>query len=436
MADDNKVMEELLRDWALKSDDGLVGGYNTPSNIKALESVLIERGFPKNQATKMAKSLSDTLQTSINKKSNGKNEGAASKFSMRSLVDDKDFPPDIAKAIFNAVNSKRIITDEAIRQEFINEVYDKKESIEDAIAYWNANMSRYVRFFKELDEVIRPEKVGWGEYAMVLALRGCRTGGQQSGDLRMADGTVADVKKIETNGMFRTSEAVFGGGGFARIPFVSAINDLIAFCKKNPESKPLFKDLCEKAELPGDPNADRGPHAMTKQFFETLSWQKINNGTVKGLILISGYLHGMPKEELEKLGSGENVKFDLEDESVVLSVDDIKPEVKNKIIEPDLPPTTINVTVSAFNDTATQLLLPQIKRLELFRNSPSDTADSLLNVRYIAKSMFKSMEHYDAGVVFYQPNKEFTYEKDLINSKTPWAFYSYQQTGPVFVPLK
>ena len=62
MTDENKILDELLQDWAMNSDDGLAGGYNTPENIKALENTLVSKGFEKKYAKEFSKKFATDVQ--------------------------------------------------------------------------------------------------------------------------------------------------------------------------------------------------------------------------------------------------------------------------------------------------------------------------------------------------------------------------------------
>ena len=44
--DKNNIIEEILNEWAMHSEDGLVGGHDTPENMAVLNEILEARGRP------------------------------------------------------------------------------------------------------------------------------------------------------------------------------------------------------------------------------------------------------------------------------------------------------------------------------------------------------------------------------------------------------
>jgi hypothetical protein len=274
MADKNKFLEELLQDWAMNSDDGLVGGYSTPENIKALEKTLISKGFEKKYAKEFSRKLAIEFQNSKTKTNLKSING--SPFNLDTLVNIKKFPENIAKMIVKAVSSKRIFDDET-RKEFIETVYDRM-TLEESIEFWSSNLvGKYQAFIEELDENIMPQSAsaGRGEYMFVLSVRGCESGGSQSGDLVLPGNKVVDVKELSESGVFRTTEASFGVGGFQRIQFVKAMNQLLAtFVDKDVEEALIA--MCDDADLPGTRGGSKGPHAMSIQLFQSNSKNLLN----------------------------------------------------------------------------------------------------------------------------------------------------------------
>ena len=41
--ENDKIIDWILNEWAMRSPDGLVGGHDTPENIKVLNEILSER---------------------------------------------------------------------------------------------------------------------------------------------------------------------------------------------------------------------------------------------------------------------------------------------------------------------------------------------------------------------------------------------------------
>lgn len=411
--DKDKIITNILTEWAMRSPDGLAGGHDTSENQQVLKEIFEELGI-----TEAPKKL--------------KNDTEIQKFSVEDLVQNKGFTPDIAQRIVKSLRYVPI-TDQEI---FISEYYDNM-SLNDACDFLTKNYSNYKSFLNHLDEEIRiraTTKVGRGEYALVLLVKGCRTGGQDSGDLLLGTGDAADVKQID-GGTFRATQASFGSGGFEKVPFVRAVNQLISFCNRNPDAIEVLKNLADEAELQDKGNAvDK---TSTLNFLDALSWNKINCGSTRGLLKIMGHLQGLKPDELPTAGTGDKVEFDFDDKEATFAMDDLPQQEKAKLSDPNIAPSTpVTVKISPISDKTNQLILPQLKKLELFAIPSGGLSEAFTN-KNIAASMFDAMQHYSGGIVFYDIKKGiFDLEDDLKNMKKPFGFYAYAQTGPVFKRLK
>lgn len=45
--DKNKIINDILNEWAMRSHDGLVSGYSAPENAEIFEDMLLECGLSK-----------------------------------------------------------------------------------------------------------------------------------------------------------------------------------------------------------------------------------------------------------------------------------------------------------------------------------------------------------------------------------------------------
>jgi len=412
--DKDKIIEAILAEWAMRSPDGLVGGNDTPENQKILREILEE--FEITEAP-----------TKLNKK-----DAVIEKLSVDDLVQNKGFDPAISKLIRSSL--QRFVPPR-FEDDFSTKYYDNM-SIGEACDFLNNNFKQFAMLLEYLDEEVRiraTTKVGRGEYILVLLVKGCKTGGQGSGDLLLSSGVSADVKEID-GGTFRATQASFGSGGFEKVPFVKAINQLISFCGKNPEAVDILKNLAEEA---GIKNEGRGQDkTSTINFLDTLSWNKINCGSTRGLLKIMGHIQGLKPEEIDTAGTGDKVEFDFDDKEETFAIEKLPQEEKTKLSDPNLPVgTPVTVQISPISDKTNQVILPQLKRLDLFA-IPAGGIEAAFTNKNIAESMFEAMEHYSGGIVFYDIKEGFDYEEDLRKMKKPFGFYSYAQTGPVFKRLK
>ncbi len=407
--DKDKIIKNILAEWAMRSPDGLAGGHDTPENKQVLNEIFEELG------------ITEAPQDNIE----------IQKFSVQDLVENKGFTSDIAKLIVKSLKYIPVPDQET----FINEYYDNM-SLADACEFLTKNLSKYRSFLDYLDDEVRiraSTRVGRGEYALVLFVKGCTTGGQDSGDLVLDNGETADVKEIDGE-TFRATQASFGSGGFEKVPFVRAINQLISFCNRNPESIEILKNLVDEAEVKNQGTAK--DKTSTLNFLDALSWNKINCGSTRGLLKIMGHLQGLKPEELPTAGTGDKVEFDFDDKEATFAMDDLPQQEKAKLSDPNIEPRTpVTVQISPISDKANQLILPQLKKLQLFA-LPAGGIEEVFTNKNIATSMFDAMEHYSGGIVFYDIKKGFDYESDLENMKKPFGFYAYAQTGPVFKRLK
>ena len=412
--DKSKIINYVISEWAMRSHDGLASGHDSPENVQVLNEILEELGI---------------TEAPVSTKSSEKSE--MPKFSISDLTQNKGFTPDIAKMIAGSL--KYVPSQD--KDIFLEKYYDNM-SIGEACEFLTTNFAKYKPFLSYLDDEVRiraTTKVGRGEYALVLLINGCKTAGQESGDLVLSGGGAADVKEID-GGTFRATQASFGSGVFEKVPFVKAINQLISFCGRNPDAVDILKNLVEEA---GIKNQGTGKdQTSTINFLNTLSWNKINCGSTRGLLKIMAHLQGLKPEEIPAAGTGDKVEFDFDDKEATFAMDDLTQQEKAKLSNPNIEPSTpVTVKISPISDKTNQLILPQLKKLELFAIPAGGIGEAFTN-KNIAASMFDAMGHYSGGIVFYDTKKGvFDYEDDLKNMKKPFGFYSYAQVGPVFKRL-
>ena len=412
--DKNKIIDDILNEWAMRSHDGLVSGHDTPENQLVLQQILSEKQL----SSKEKKiGLADT----------------SFEFTTKGLEIEKGFNPEISKAIISAAKK---FFDEDTYAEFSKKYYDKL-SPEEAVNFVNTNYnsSQYGKFIQALDSSsIRKQliktQVGRGEFILAALIQGCKTTGQKSGDLQLSDGGTIDVKELNPkNATFRTSLTVFDRG-FSRLKFPHAVNELFAYCRSRPDAVEILTNMIDEAGIKDSGKAKYNKY--TKRLLQDLDWNGVVSTAIKGLFELTIHLHEMTPSDLEKAGLKDRVEFDIEDDKKIMSIDALSPEAKEKISDPNATSEPVTLRVSAISDKKNAVILPEIKNLEIFKKPASK--EEMFTARRIAEEMFSSMKHYSAGIIFYQQGQSepFYYEPDLSKLKKPFVFYLYAQNSVAF----
>lgn len=408
--DKNKLIDEILAEWAMRSPDGLAGGHDTPENVAVLNDLVKEY-----EKTKKPSKDVDPKE-----------------FSVLGLNKNKRIPSDVGKKIIHAFS--KLPTES--RQRFVAEYYNEC-TVKQAIDFLNSNMGggEYSAFIEELDsdKVRTKAGVGRGEYILSILIRDCMYSGQESGDLELKSGKKIDVKEVDSKTkVFRATKTSMGMGNFEKIPFVNAVNELISFVRGHEDRVEAFKQLCDDAGL--EDSGKQKINHFTKRFFEVLNWDKMTSTTVVGLLKIMMFLQNIPKDkESEYIGIGDHAEFDLDNKKATLKIDQIPQRDKEKIVNQGTSQEKVTMIVSPVTgDTSGGLIKGNIKKLKLFQNPGKGT--EAFSPANIARDMFTEMQkhHYNGGIIFYDAAEGYEYEDNLSNTKTPWYFYTYQQTGPVF----
>lgn len=360
----------------------------------------------------------------------------------------KGFNTPSATSIFNAINE---IKSPTLRKAF-DDKFDKSTP-EEAITFLNTNYSKYSDFIAAVDASRKTKgkdgdkktqgeaKAGRGEYILVLLIEGARTAGQESGDIKLSNGTSMEVKEVDGRGeIWRATRSSFGGGSyFNRIPFVEAINELVAFCNQSQEHIDALMELAKEAEIKDGQGTKGTRHELTglQNFFEAGDINGINVSATYGLQKLGAYIRKVNAAEAKaKIMAPDKVEFDVKNQTNILKVTDVDPNLIDKVQNPPEKPETITITVSSIEKEKkkAELIVPRIKRLKFFKYEPT-SMDDVYTSKNIAKSMFAAMSkppgHYTGGIVFYNSDKfKFTYEKNIEN--LDYYFYGFQQMIPAF----
>ena len=175
--DKNKIIDDILNEWAMRSHDGLVSGHSTPENQLVLQQILAEKKMASSKEKEMAKKMMKPVAMGATKQTKIKN---TSKFKTdleiyKHFASEKRAGNTSAKWMKNAINTST--SDQAAR-EFLN-MYDAC-SMEEAIEVYNNP-----RYASIIDRVEGKERkgLGRGELIFVFLMEGYKSGGTREVDL-------------------------------------------------------------------------------------------------------------------------------------------------------------------------------------------------------------------------------------------------------------
>lgn len=175
--DKNKIIDDILNEWAMRSHDGLVSGHDTPENQLVLQEILAEKKTTSPKEKEMAKKMMKPVAMGATKQTKIKN---TSKFKTdleryKHFASEKRAGNTSAKWMRNAINTST--SDEAAR-EFLD-MYDVC-SMEEAIEVYNNP-----RYASIIDRVEGKERkgLGRGELIFVFLMEGYKSGGTREVDL-------------------------------------------------------------------------------------------------------------------------------------------------------------------------------------------------------------------------------------------------------------
>lgn len=506
--DKDKIIDEVLAEWAMRSPDGLVGGHDTPENMAVLNEILAEKEsipFPiQSKEEKEREELNQKYFRLYHNKWVTTNHPTYEDYTSyndiknyRAAKRTRDDVGIISRGIpnykeanwtiealeakgFNRASSEKIhsaLFDQPapIQKDFLTNGYNRLDPTE-AVKFLNSRFYKYQNFIDALDGARSAggkkkksdadadasssggagSKAGRGEFILVLLIKDAKSAGSESGDIKVPglDGAI-EVKEITSNG-FRATKASFGKGGFYRMKYIVAVNELIGFCntsfKTEGGAKTRGEVLKAMCGLDKEKDEDRSPETkevwsrfteevkeMTAQFFDYPSLESLNSSAAYGLEAFGEYLRNVNEKEATKEALPNTVEFDLEKTTTTMKIEKMPPDSQAVVKNPSetTPETAISMTVAPITkkeEEETRLIIPAAKRLQFFKFRANEK--DIYTPENIAKEMFSGMKagHYGGGIIFYSRGTGFYYEPDLEDLKHgSWYFYSYQQTGPFFV---
>ena len=418
--DKDKITDDILNEWAMRSPDGLSAGHNTPTNAAILQEMMKEMAKPSASSNSQKRSA-DTTKYYPKANKNAANIILKKKLLTPEMLHrDKGFRAEFAQYVFDA-----IACDEEHSVDFVKTQYNQHPKVEDAVTFLNQHGrdGEYKNIFLALEALRNNEKgVGGGEWPLVLLIAGCKTGLGDTGDLITQNQGIIDVKEAEDEKcQYMLSEGSFKDE-FAKVPYVDAVLELNNALGKREYYDALTSILDESLGQTNPLYAKKreAVKEITQQYFDYRTLQKIGTGVLSGLNLVRTYLDAVHPRDAVKAAVGDVASFDFNGDEYVVGLEDVPDIEKNKIEHPPKKAAApVNLNVKSLDSKEDVLIISKIKKLKYFSAEPPLTPSG------IAQSFIKaSAEHYTGGIVFYfKTHKEgilFEYARRLDKLNPPF----------------
>ena len=349
--DKNKIIDDILNEWAMRSHDGLVSGHDTPENIEVLNEILNEYGMSQEQINEMTSDLFGEAKKSANagedyeylfKVTDPKNKNKVLKLISVGHPDQEKYPDypkaqqytgphDLSPEQYKVANDKNIndalassetdptfkkfrnikkvslanvrklkevfqLFDDQTIVEKYRALYDSISTIEEAIKIYKGELRpEFQSLINKIDDT-RFAGAGRGEIPIVFILKGASSGGNRKMDIVFAElgdkeGGV-EVKEV-TGGTIAISAPTLDG--FSNSPFNIAIHELALAVNKMPKMKDfltkVLKDVgISKGGLYPDMGTDSNldKHIQAiKSFFEDPKVGEVSQFLLDAIFLVS-----------------------------------------------------------------------------------------------------------------------------------------------------
>lgn len=290
--DKNKIIEDILAEWAMRSPDGLVGGYDTADNIQVLNEIMEEYGIneldigtgdfgvslgdikPKTSQEAAELKKLKTPQSKfqkVDKKTGNVIVVGHPNYEDGTLLD--DIKAGTAKVYTPAEKAKLELSPEARAERIQDNIWEDMEavngknvggdyvnqlinnfkklkvsatlknkffdlynncSLKQALDIYNGKPADFQVFIDSINDV-RHQGLGKGELAFVYMLRDVKSGGIGDVDLLNVEGYGAvEVKEVgKGKEKVRISSSTLKG--FSRSDFKNAIEDLVSEIRRDEE---------------------------------------------------------------------------------------------------------------------------------------------------------------------------------------------------------
>jgi len=343
--DKNKLIEDILMEWAMRSPDGLVGGHDTMENMEVLNEILTEQGLdeldmgdfgvtdklakrkkgrpakllvPRDTFWRTDKKTGKTIVVGHKNYANGtflddiKANSPKVPFYTAAETAKQEMDPELRQKRINdnvwedlgAPNGKAVpansvaqIKNELEKSKVVNfakSIYNQK-SLKEALALYNTNSGNEERFVNAMNAV-KHHGLGRGELAFVFMLENVKSGGTGDVDLINVQGygkvEVKEAGSAKTREAIRISSSTLAG--FSNSEIKKAIENLAQVLRENSELGDfLVKVLDEKDPATNEYYYPGGRPASSKELEIFKDWVKSPNtadmpkGIFRCLVIIS-----------------------------------------------------------------------------------------------------------------------------------------------------
>lgn len=432
--DKEQIIEDILSQLTIKSDDGFLNGFDLSENIELFKNTLAEYGLSEEE-----------VQSVMEKTLKSKEKLGVKKVTTVPPLDTEWSRGNVSTAI---LRSKNIPEDKI---EKIIKFFKLKDSAENTKDKWTSDEEDFLRNFNKLtpsqaadymgtlytsrstlhddDHIIGfldsnylkgASAIGRGEYPLLFLIRGAETGRSESGDLKVG-GRVIDVKE-SVGGVFKVEDNTFKNRGFNKLKIVQAMNELELFIRTKKENYEALLNLLKKMNDKGKLTEKEFKYAVA--YFEAPTKESFGVNTFNALIKCRGYFKAMGDEE--KIEAIANVAdFKISGKEVEVAIDIPDKSSQSTIENPPEEKTPVNIEVQAIEDKERGIIIPQILNLIMF-------SDDSLTPEDVGKSILPELD-YDGIIIINKvgtdSSKKITwleYIEDLTNT-SGWAFYSYSK---------
>lgn len=257
--DKKGIIDEILSEWAMQCEDGMVGGHLTEDNISALTSVLEKRGFTKDEVLevitpmvdKMAEASREEERRAAEEKKEWEeierkrkerlekekeNPNFVSPEALDIRIRQKEYNPPVLGKMLKLIlmnqssDGKSLGLDQKDLDEFISR-FNSSNNIKDAVEKYKTTPEELKNRINSISTGQKRSGIGRGEMLLVWFIKGATHGGTATGDIVLGNSTV-DVKELSGDSL---SVEMSSFKNFTGIPFVRDVIDISSKLKGDSE---------------------------------------------------------------------------------------------------------------------------------------------------------------------------------------------------------
>jgi hypothetical protein len=424
--DKNKIIDDILNEWAMRSHDGLVSGHDTPENIEVLNEILAELDI---DAGDFGVGIGDGTadeETAKKIKKSGKLPVPQSKFIKKDKITKKQYVTghknykdgtlidDIksGNATFLTPSEKaNLPIDDKERQARIdNDIWedfgapngkavgsDYVEKMKDAVKRAEkVSKVNFVQFYnkcsiakaKEIYEStqyktvidainsVRHQGLGRGELAFAFLLKGVKSGGMGDVDLINVEGYgKVEVKEVGNKGTEKVRISSSTLAGFSRSEFKNAIEDLASMVRRDKEfGNFLIKILSGKNPdgtylYPHQRTPTKEETEMLTNFVEDPKTADMPKNLFRALVIISAKLQSSKPSGTKKDQAKIAVAIGQDKKEFGLSDTGIAKQQLDMVAQHPESPQKVTLTVSPSADESDKDYVEMAKSVKFFEKN-------------------------------------------------------------------